>query len=238
MTTFYLYAGDGVHRPALALIADFIETNFPKYSVQLVGPKFFSSFPNWEKNAAGIIIPGGRDLPYMRDLKGVANQRISDFVHDGGRYLGICAGAYYAASYVDFERGGELEVLGERELGFFQGTAIGPAYGLGQYSYETDDGAVKAQVLWKEPDSHISSTFIADVYFNGGCAFEKAELKQNTSVLGYYSDILGQPAAIVKCRVGKGIAILSGVHPEMGDATNYIECKRLFKRLILQLLSE
>lgn len=42
------------------------------------------------------VIPGGRDLPYCRDLNGYINDRIIRYVKEGGVYMGICAGAYYA----------------------------------------------------------------------------------------------------------------------------------------------
>lgn len=46
---------------------------------------------------------------------------------EGGSYLGLCAGAYYAASQVQFEPGSALQVVGDRELGFFRGIARGAA---------------------------------------------------------------------------------------------------------------
>lgn len=54
----------------------------------------------------------------------------------------------------------------------------------------------------------------ASIYFNGGCAFIDAEMYRNTQVLARYRDLPDSPAAIVECSVGKGKAILSGVHPE------------------------
>ena len=53
------------------------------------------------------------------------NERIREYVSKGGKYLGICAGGYYASSYVEFEKSTTLEVLGDRELSFFPGKAIG-----------------------------------------------------------------------------------------------------------------
>lgn len=50
------------------------------------------------------------------------------YVQSGGSYLGLCAGAYYASSQVEFEPGSTLEVVGDRELDFFPGTARGAAY--------------------------------------------------------------------------------------------------------------
>jgi glutamine amidotransferase-like uncharacterized protein len=54
--------------------------------------------------------------------------RLVEYVRAGGAYLGLCAGAYYACSRVEFEPGGPLEVVGNRELGFFPGVAAGAAY--------------------------------------------------------------------------------------------------------------
>jgi hypothetical protein len=55
----------------------------------------------------------------------------AEYVSAGGAYLGLCAGAYYACSRVEFEPGGPLQVRGDRELGFFPGVAAGAAYAGG-----------------------------------------------------------------------------------------------------------
>lgn len=52
----------------------------------------------------------------------------AEFVHAGGRYLGLCAGAYYGCARVVFEPGTPLEVVGDRELAFFPGIARGAAF--------------------------------------------------------------------------------------------------------------
>jgi hypothetical protein len=35
-------------------------------------------------------------------------RRVRDFVEKGGGYLGLCAGAYFAASSIEFEKGSPL----------------------------------------------------------------------------------------------------------------------------------
>lgn len=50
---------------------------------------------------------------------------LAEFVEAGGSYLGFCAGAYFAASRVEFEVGTSMEVTGERQLAFFPGVARG-----------------------------------------------------------------------------------------------------------------
>ena len=45
---------------------------------------------------------------------------------------------------------------------------------------------------------------------------EPEKFFDSVEVLGHYDDIPGKPAAIILCKVGKGKAVLSGVHFEYG----------------------
>lgn len=209
----------------------------------------FLKIKTWQLNTRLLIFPGGRDLPYCKALQGEANQKIMDFVRCGGKFLGICAGAYYGSREVKFETEGPLEVVGTRELQFFPGTAYGPAYGLRKFCYENDSGAQIATLDLRLKNSSFKS--IA-AYFNGGCFFVDAKNYKNISTISTYTDIKGAPSAIIQCRIGKGKAILSGVHPEYSayhirshlyfdnrqlDLLKNIESKRryLFKILIQQI---
>jgi len=155
-----------------------------------------------------LVLPGGRDLPYLKKLAGKGNENILSFLHQGGSYLGICAGAYYGTAEIEFEKGGCLEVLGDRELKFFSGKAIGPVYGKGRFLYNSQRGARAASIQFLDNPSPVYC------YFNGGCYFADVKQAQNTKVLASYSDIACNPAAIIECSIGKGVAILSGVHFE------------------------
>jgi glutamine amidotransferase-like uncharacterized protein len=170
--------------------------------VQKVTHKQLTS-EEWEDSAQLLVMPGGRDLAYVRLLAGEGNRRIRRFVEQGGGYLGLCAGGYYGASSISFEQDGPLEVVGPRELAFFAGKAVGPAYGLGQFQYQSEAGIRAASIIYDGG--------AAPLYFNGGCTF----VGEGAQVLARYGDLEGQPSAIVQCQVGAGRAILCGVHPEM-----------------------
>ena len=157
-----------------------------------------------------FIMPGGRDRPYAAALDGRGNAQIRSFVEQGGTYLGICAGAYYGAKRVEFERGSPLEVSEDRELAFFDGIATGPAYGPG-FAYNSEQGARMALLHTEQG--------IMRVYYNGGCTFQ-GDL-QNVKIHARYQDIKGHPPAIIECAVGKGQAFLSGVHLEKGIYREY-----------------
>eukprot|EP00200_Dunaliella_tertiolecta_P015990 CAMPEP_0202422564 /NCGR_PEP_ID=MMETSP1128-20130828/50922_1 /ASSEMBLY_ACC=CAM_ASM_000463 /TAXON_ID=3047 /ORGANISM="Dunaliella tertiolecta, Strain CCMP1320" /LENGTH=517 /DNA_ID=CAMNT_0049030627 /DNA_START=1489 /DNA_END=3043 /DNA_ORIENTATION=+ len=105
------------------------------------------------RTCALLVFPGGADLPYCRELNGKGNQIIQDYVSSGGSYLGLCAGAYYACSRVEFEEGDPvLEVMGDRELGFFPGTAVGSAYK--GFDYTSEAGAKAAPVCFVSSYHH------------------------------------------------------------------------------------
>ncbi len=156
------------------------------------------------KHISLLIMPGGRDRPYHAALKGAGNVAIRSFVENGGIYLGICAGAYYGCQRVEFDKGFPLEVCEERELSFFSGTAVGPAYGKGTFEYQSEKGAFWAKIA--------TANGIFFSYYNGGCFFEGDFT--HTKILAHYLDLPNHPPAIIECPIGKGKAILSGVHLE------------------------
>lgn len=104
----------------------------------------------WQARTALLVMPGGADLPYCKHLNGTGNAHIRDFVATGGSYLGICAGAYYACARIEFEPGGTMEVVGDRELRFFPGAARGAV--VPGFDYQTERGAAAVRVRYVEPD--------------------------------------------------------------------------------------
>ena len=62
------------------------------------------------------------------------------------------------------------------------------------------------------------------------------KMPENTNILAAYRDYPGQPAAIVQCIVGKGVAVLTGVHPEYDPTKLPADDPYLTKRSIIQKL--
>lgn len=75
----------------------------------------------WCDEAALYVIGGGYDLGLIKALGPEGTNKIQQYVHQGGSYLGICSGAYFASSYIEFDKGGPLEVCGDRQLKFYPG---------------------------------------------------------------------------------------------------------------------
>jgi len=163
-------------------------------------------FSDWEKGAQLLIFPGGMDVYYDRALRGEGTDRIKQFVSSGGNFLGICAGGYFGAERIDFERGRDLEVIEERDLGFYPGLAKGPALGLGKFQYFSEAGAEATCLSWKGFNWYS--------YYNGGCFYQGGDDHPEIEVLARYLDLVDQPAAVIERKFGRGKAILSGVHFE------------------------
>ena len=205
MKQILIYRDEGVCASSFRHIFSTLTQLYLQYETQAVDHRFFFT-KGWERSVALIVFPGGRDLRYHLCLQGQGNATIRSYVEGGGRYLGICAGGYYGASYIEFEKGRELEVCGPRELAFFPGMAIGPAYGETNFSYSSENSARAASIAWERG--------VCKLYYHGGCFFQGVENYPLTQVIATYNDLPQNPAAVVYCRVKEGGAILSGVHPE------------------------
>tara|TARA_R110002126_G_scaffold17798_2_gene68889 strand:- start:63818 stop:64645 length:828 start_codon:yes stop_codon:yes gene_type:complete len=204
----YIYQDAGVSPHALSQAMHTFQTVLPpSYAVKTIDAQGVIK-NDWSRDAALFVMPGGADTPYTQKLNGAGNQQIKNYVRHGGSYLGLCAGAYYAASSIEFDKNGPLEVLGTRELAFFDGKAIGPV--LSTYDYTTESSARAAQI-----NLTLSNPKTTTVYYNGGGYFEHADTFKNTSVLGYYAN---QKPAIILINYGQGHVALSGVHIEYDAA--------------------
>jgi biotin--protein ligase len=207
MRQIIIYVDEGVSGISLKHVVKSLqqELDLTRHSLKRLDAEGIKS-GNWEKDTDLIVFPGGRDVYYQSALSGLGTLKIRRFVEQGGSYLGLCAGAYFGADSIEFDKGGRMQVCGKRDLGFFPGVATGPAYGPNKFSYDNEHGAEAALVSWKGEKVFT--------YFNGGCQFENADHFADVEVLGSYLHLEGSPAAIVSCRHGLGKALLSGVHLE------------------------
>jgi biotin--protein ligase len=93
-------------------------------------------------------VPGGVETNYYNDLGEDGRAKIVEYVQNGGKYLGLCAGAYFGCSKIDFGRGTSLEIIVERGLKFVNATAMGPV--LAEYCYQVNSGARLAEIKMGE----------------------------------------------------------------------------------------
>lgn len=173
-------------------------------------------------DAVLFVMPGGADLPYCAALNGAPNARIRRFVEQGGVYLGICAGAYYACRELAFHAGTAGAICGKRELSFVDAVAVGSLPELtGGHLYDgtpRSTAAVEIRTTAQLAPDPVSLY----AHYHGGCRFDfGGDPGADAQVLAVYAGLEDAPPAIVSARVGKGSAILTGIHLEISEH----ECK-------------
>jgi len=214
-----VYAGPGVGPKSLANTVALLQSLVADpYTIKTVDSDTIIG-TEWLNDTALLVMPGGADAPYMEKLTGIGNQNIRDYVQNGGKYLGICAGAYYAADRIEFAKDDpRLEVIAARELKFYPGLVEGPTYdGFDYVAPQNINGMRAAMISWQADQPFaVNKKFVA--YYNGGGHFVAAEEYPQITVLARYNlDTPSQaadPVAIIECKYGKGTAILSGLHFE------------------------
>ena len=155
-----------------------------------------------------FVMPGGADLYYCEKLNGKGNQEIRHYVENGGSYLGICAGAYYAAKNIIWAADTKHEIAGDRELQFFNGQAIGPVKEFMETGEIEQSWSGITRLTFtseKHSDAHVRYT--------GGPVFIPEDTNK-IAILAYYADLPNMPPAIIKCTVGRGKVMLSSPHIE------------------------
>lgn len=181
-----------------------LRSTYPQHDIYTISPRQVAT-KNWMSRTRLLVMPGGASLPYEQWLKGPGNDNIRHFIQEGGSFLGICAGAYYACSHVDFQPFGPWSVKCHHTLQLFpHTTAYGPA--LGHYSpYHQHD----ARLAWVT----LSSGQQACAFYYGGPSFSKNEGKIIATFWTPGSSLHNAPAAIYK-KYGKGHVVLSALHGE------------------------
>lgn len=141
-----------------------------------------------------LIIPGGWPQKYSANLGETGMENIRSFVKGGGRYVGICAGAYLAASTFRLDKGnvpgiGLADVSANMESEKFLPGFLREVEFTGVTDLSV--GMPKKTMMW---------------YENGPMLEAKGE-----ETIARFSN---GSAAIVGSAFGKGYAVLFSPHPE------------------------
>ncbi|MGF1731837.1 BPL-N domain-containing protein [Photobacterium kasasachensis] len=152
-----------------------------------------------------FVMPGGASRYKAAKLNGAANRLIKKYVAEGGRYLGICAGAYMACETTYWAKGQPFEIATKNELCFFPGIAQGPVatFGRGDNFNSTEARLVALELNGKQ---------VISLYL-GGCVFQPIA-ETGYKVLATFAELAEKPPAIVCGEYGKGAWLLSSTHPE------------------------
>ena len=160
------------------------------------------------ESVLAFFMPGGAGTPFRRKLEVLGNEKIREYVRDGGIYYGICAGAYYACRETVFEEDiPELRIISSCGLNLVEGRAVGTLYKeFGIRPYAKDAASTAAvNLIWQDQEQHT-------VYYHGGPYFDLAA-NADPDILAVYDTEKKLPA-IIRQTYGNGQVILSGVHYE------------------------
>lgn len=172
---------------AAALMAQMAGLN-PVY----VGPS--EADPKLFANAVVWIQPGGTSRAVGQNMTEALKQRIRDFVHGGGAYVGFCAGGFFATSKI-----GELEDPG---LGLITGsTALYEKIDTDAGMLALNWGGRARQLYWEGGPAFYPPAV-------GGAAAPEVIAPE---VMATYPD---GTAAAVRAPYGEGRVYVAGVHPE------------------------
>jgi glutamine amidotransferase-like uncharacterized protein len=124
-----------------------------------------------------------------------------------------------ACREIAFHAGTDGAIYGARELKFVDAVAVGslPQLTDGVAYDATPRSAAAVEVRTTDRLTAAAMTIYAH-YYHGGCRFDfGASASTDAQILAVYTGIEGTAPAIVSSRVGKGTAILTGVHMEMSE---------------------
>ncbi len=159
---------------------------------------------NLDRTYALLIIPGGKSGFYNSDLFGKGIEEIRNFTLEGGGFIGICAGAFFAMDrIVWYER--EYDYL----LDLVDGCGTGP---LDELANPGEPEWVELRIGEGHPACGLDSGLVPGYYFDGP-AFDAP----GSEIFAWYKKI-DAPAALT-ASYGEGRIALTGFHPEMSVET-------------------
>ena len=153
-----------------------------------------------------IHFPGGDSGQYNARINAIGLQHIRDFVAEGGGYIGICAGGYFACNRIMWEGNSY-----DNPLDLFNGIGYGAIDEIipwPRYSMAT------ITINLSNPINQYGSSSESIMYY-GGAAFYPDE-GQEMNVIGTYDSFFDDPA-VINFRYGNGHVILFGPHPEIEE---------------------
>ena len=228
-----VYAGNGSSHSWIWL-ADLLEAN-GIFDASFVAAADFAG--GLESSPSIALISGGDGFKIAESLSGAGFSALTEYINEGGMYLGICAGAYLPlpARIEPFStlKLSETRVRNVRNaLG--DGTSVSPRLAVRYGSCSIFHPVRGEVVLGKD-----NGTFVAPIY--GGPIFNEPAIDE--PVLRYVSftsrtalqvdrqtaeeTMIGWPA-VLRCRYGNGQLVLAGPHLEH---PGYPEANDVFVRL-------
>ena len=158
-------------------------------------------------NFSMLCIPGGDMYQYARDLSSSGKNKIINFISNGGGYIGICGGAYFAAEKV-YWQGAQLAMI---SLALYSGSAYGPNNEIVPYK---DYGMSRVNIVnFTHPITQSESSFAWMLYYWGPVLIP--DNSADVTILARYDN--GNQPAMLAFEYDLGRVFLIGTHPEIEE---------------------
>lgn len=154
-----------------------------------------------------IYFPGGYAYYYKLAINQDGIQHIRDLVAQGGGYIGICAGAYFASDSIYWEEDGLLDY----PLDLFDGVAYGAIDDIAPW----DDYTMTSMNMNPVHPINEFEPAAEDMLYYGGPYFKPHETADIDTVATW--DAYHDEAGIITCSYGQGRVLLIGPHPEIEE---------------------
>ena len=199
-----VYAGPGTWPEGREAIHRFLRSL--GWESREVGARDIHRWNPDESAYQALWVPGGWAYDYKRGISAEGKQRLRTFVARGGRYIGSCAGAYFASDSILWE--GERY---EYDLDLFLGVSEGPIPEIAPWPRWT-----LTLVQVEGGSEPLSMLYYGGQVFRLEGAVARGQEAQVVARWGRGSGLgEGEPAGI-RIRYGEGSALLLGPHPEIG----------------------
>jgi glutamine amidotransferase-like uncharacterized protein len=164
----------------------------------------------------GFFLPGASDANYDNKMGADNIDRLRRFVTDGGRFMGICAGAYYACETIEWFKWDNARFKTKQpRIDFFTYRAHGPIRALLDGQTDLGNGlshTAAADITFVDDHGTLRR---ADIMYWGGPELSGAS---EGHIIARFNNVAGKPPAIVMRDIGQGRALISAVHPEIRGA--------------------
>ena len=161
-----------------------------------------------------LIMPGGDMWGYRSYLSSTGMDKIREYVNQGGGYIGICGGSYFAADVIVWRGWANQprDSISINGLDLFPMIADGP---IEDYAPSYVDRECPIAIVQK---SHPIATNLANViqpYYDHGPMFLFND-SLDTATLG--RTVVGNKRILLAFEYDKGKVFLTGAHPEADDS--------------------
>jgi len=153
-----------------------------------------------------IYFPGGDAYQYDRRINSAGDNNIRNFVSNGGGYIGICAGAYFACDRILWEGGWQYYTL-DLFMGYGYGAIDSIIPWSGYTMTWTTMNLANPLCTWELTKEY-------QMYYGGGAYYPDAG--QSMNVIATYDSYNNDPA-MINFGYGSGHVVMFGPHPEIEE---------------------